>query len=192
MLNELLALDDVLWSVCLCVSELHRVASEKEKLIEESYRQTETLRRGIFIIWTAMRKHFPDGLISRWDESELSASPLSELECLKEGLQRREEEERKVSVVEELKEEIQRLQERRGRQQEDEERSREFEAVKREVERLQRLKEERETNLKGNTQVCLTAGWGLWWSMICEPDAGTTSSTAVQLTAANQERQFYN
>ncbi|XP_041818845.1 kinesin-like protein KIF20A isoform X2 [Chelmon rostratus] len=100
--------------------ELHRVASEKEKLIEESYRQTETLRR--------------------------------ELECLKEGLQRREEEERKVSVVEELKEEIQRLQERRGRQQEDEERSREFEAVKREVERLQRLKEERETNLKGNTQ----------------------------------------
>lgn len=83
----------------------------------------------------------------------MSASSLSELERLKEDLQRREEEERKVSVVEELKGEIQRLQERRGRQQEEEQRSREFEAVKREVERLQRLKEERETNTQVSPQV---------------------------------------
>ena len=64
-------------------------------------------------------------------------------------------EERKVTVVEELKEEIQRFQERRGRQQQQqqeeeevEERSREFAAVKREMERLQSVKEERETNLQ--------------------------------------------
>lgn len=65
-------------------------------------------------------------------------------------------EQRKVTVVEELKEEIQRFQERRGRQQqqqqeqeqEEEEGSREFAAVKREMERLQSVKEERETNLQ--------------------------------------------
>lgn len=87
---------------------------------------------------------------------------LSEVSSLKEeALQRRREEEnraleeRKVSVVEELKEEIQRLEERRKREgthQEEEEdesrRSREFEAVRREVERQQRLKEERETQVR--------------------------------------------
>ncbi|XP_069373606.1 kinesin-like protein KIF20A [Paralichthys olivaceus] len=56
-------------------------------------------------------------------------------------------EERTVSVVEELKEEMQRLQEKRGRQERKEEeggRSRKYEEVKREMERQQRLKEERE------------------------------------------------
>ncbi|XP_030257291.1 kinesin-like protein KIF20A [Sparus aurata] len=116
--------------------ELRRAALAKDALVEETYRQTEALRR--------------------------------ELERLKEELQRREEEEekenrqveqRKVTVVEELKEEIQRFQERRGRQQqqqqqeqeeeeEGEEGSREFAAVKREMERLQSVKEERETNLQ--------------------------------------------
>ena len=62
-----------------------------------------------------------------------------------------------MTVVEELKEEIQRFQERRGRRQqqqqqkeeeEEERRSREFVAVKREVEKLRSVKEERETNLQ--------------------------------------------
>ncbi|XP_071318051.1 kinesin-like protein KIF20A isoform X2 [Trachinotus anak] len=108
--------------------ELQRVLMEKETVVAETHRQMEILRQ--------------------------------ELEHLKEALQRREEEEkenrveeeRKVSVVEELKEEIQRFQERRGGAPKAEERGggREFEAVKREVkremERLQRLKAERENN----------------------------------------------
>ena len=63
-----------------------------------------------------------------------------------------------MTVVEELKEEIQRFQERRGRRQqqqqqqkeeeEEERRSREYVAVKREVEKLRSVKEERETNLQ--------------------------------------------
>ncbi|XP_035002284.1 kinesin-like protein KIF20B isoform X2 [Hippoglossus stenolepis] len=58
-----------------------------------------------------------------------------------------EAEERKGSVVEELKEEMHRLQEKKGRREGEEEeggRSKKYEEVKREMERLQRLKEERE------------------------------------------------
>ncbi|XP_062234457.1 kinesin-like protein KIF20B [Platichthys flesus] len=58
-----------------------------------------------------------------------------------------EAEERKGSVVEELKEEMHRLQEKRGRREREEEeegRSKKYEEVKREMDRLQRLKEERE------------------------------------------------
>lgn len=87
---------------------------------------------------------------------------LSELQHLKEELQKREEEEeekenraveeeRKVPLVEEPK--SQRLQERRGRQQNEEEeggrrrrKSREFE--EKDVEKLQRPKEDRETRLQ--------------------------------------------
>ncbi|CAB1451550.1 unnamed protein product [Pleuronectes platessa] len=58
-----------------------------------------------------------------------------------------EAEERKGSVVEELKEEMHRLQEKRGRREREEEeegRSKKCEEVKGEMDRLQRLKEERE------------------------------------------------
>lgn len=89
------------------------------------------------------------------DEDCLISVCLSELDCLKEDLQRREEEEKenrveavekKVSVVEELKEEMQRLEARRGRKQQQEAGGdREFEAV-------ERLKEENEDN----TQVRLS------------------------------------
>ncbi|KAM4624008.1 uncharacterized protein ACJ7VT_004964 [Polymixia lowei] len=63
------------------------------------------------------------------------------------GLKSREDEERTVPVVEELREEIQRFQERRekeGRMAEEERRSRAFEAVKREMEKLRKLRNEEE------------------------------------------------
>ncbi|XP_070708234.1 kinesin-like protein KIF20A isoform X2 [Pempheris klunzingeri] len=122
--------------------ELLLVASEKENLIEDSQRQTETLRKDL--------ERLKEDLLRREEEEE--------------DKENREVEERKVSVVEELKGEIQRLQERRGKQQQQQEeeeeeggrrrkrKSREYDAVKREMERLQRLKEERETHLQGNTQ----------------------------------------
>ncbi|XP_067440112.1 kinesin-like protein KIF20B isoform X2 [Thunnus thynnus] len=110
-----------------------------------------------------MKEEEEENLQRREEEEE----NLQKREEEEENLQKREEEEKenlqgreevedegKLSVVEELKQEIQRLQERREEQGRSRRRSREFEAVKREMERLQRLKEERETQ----TQSMLRSG----------------------------------
>ncbi|TMS22335.1 Kinesin-like protein KIF20B [Larimichthys crocea] len=112
--------------------ELLRVSSEKEKLIEESYRETETLRREL--------EHLKEGLQRREKENRQVEGEEKE---------NRQGEEKKASVVEELKQEMERLQERRGRRQEED---RDFEAVKREMERLT---EERETHLN-KQDVCVS------------------------------------
>ncbi|XP_075314054.1 uncharacterized protein LOC142374309 isoform X2 [Odontesthes bonariensis] len=101
------------------VSELRGVVSEKDRLLEDSLQDMETLRREL--------QRLKEELQGRAEEAEEE----------KEN-RRVEEEKEKMSVVEELKEEMQRLQERRGRRQQGEDgRSRVFEAVKREVEKLQ-------------------------------------------------------
>ncbi|XP_031168056.1 kinesin-like protein KIF20A [Sander lucioperca] len=106
--------------------ELLRDVLEKEKLLEECHRETETLRKEL--------ERLKENLQRRGEEEEEE-----------EEKENREVEEGKVTVVEELKEEIQRLQERKRRQ-EEEKKSREYDAVKKEVERL---KEERDTQRCG-------------------------------------------
>ncbi|KAG7218013.1 hypothetical protein INR49_020708 [Caranx melampygus] len=136
---------EVMWGV-------HRVLTEKEALVTETHGQIEVLQRGE----EEEEEEEEEEKEEEEDDDVWCLLPLSELECLKEVLQNRGEEEEKenrqeekVSVVEELKQEMQRLQERRGRRprgQGEEGRSQEFEAVKREMEKIQRLKEERENN----------------------------------------------
>ncbi|XP_034425712.1 kinesin-like protein KIF20A isoform X1 [Hippoglossus hippoglossus] len=85
------------------------------------------------------------------DKGKLVSETVTQIETVKQqDLHQKvnvEAEERKGSVVEELKEEMHRLQEKKGRREGEEEeggRSKKYEEVKREMERLQRLKEERE------------------------------------------------
>ncbi|XP_060951485.1 kinesin-like protein KIF20B [Limanda limanda] len=84
------------------------------------------------------------------DQEKLVSEAVTQTETVKQQDQKVnvEAEERKGSVVEELKEEMHRLQEKRGRREREEEeeggRSKKYEEVKREMERLQRVKEERE------------------------------------------------
>ncbi|XP_070846015.1 kinesin-like protein KIF20A [Chaetodon trifascialis] len=139
---------------CVELSEL--MANQKA----EFSRQLQSLRAELESEGGALRARLQEMERSEEERRSDQERQKEELECLKEDLHRRQQaEQSKVSVVEELKEEIQRLQERRGRRQqqgggeqeeeEEEGRSREFEAVKREMERLQSLKGER-----GSEQRC--------------------------------------
>ncbi|XP_029383575.1 kinesin-like protein KIF20A [Echeneis naucrates] len=121
---------------------LRRRLEEMKRLEEERRREEEEEKQE--------RQHI------LMEKEDLLEETLRQMETLRQELQRMEEkessveEERKVSVVQELKEEIQRFQERKRRQLGENggrgrrRKSREFEAVKREMEKLQRLKEEKE------------------------------------------------